>query len=204
MSKRHPASRIRDLHALGQAAFGENLIREALEKQTELQDLALEWHYIGSIQSNKTREVAEHFDWAQSVDREKILLRLSRQRPENLPPLNICLQVNIDEEPQKSGAFAGDVPELAEIALGLPGIRLRGLMAIPRVISESGGASLESFLLMGALFDKCLARGIELDTLSMGMSADLERAIEAGSTMVRIGTDIFGPRTQTPGPERNP
>ena len=195
VSKRHPAASIRALHALGQVAFGESLLQEAIAKQSELQDLQLEWHFIGTIQSNKTREIASHFDWAQSVDREKLLRRLSEQRPAGRPPLNICLQVNIDREQQKSGAAPEEMPELAQLAATLPGIRLRGLMAIPRVDSPSRGAARESFERMKALFDDCRAQGHEFDTLSMGMSADLEPAILAGSTMVRIGTDLFGKRT---------
>jgi pyridoxal phosphate enzyme (YggS family) len=158
-------------------------------------DLELEWHFIGSIQSNKTREIACHFDWVQSVDREKLLRRLSEQRPANHPPLNVCLQVNIENEAQKSGAAPGDTLKLAALAAGLPGIRLRGLMAIPRVDQSSGGGAQESFERMKTLFDHCRAQGHEIDTLSMGMSADLECAIVAGSTMIRIGTDIFGKRT---------
>jgi len=195
VSKRHPADSVRALHALGQVAFGENLVQEALTKQSELEDLDLDWHFIGSIQANKTREIARHFDWAQSVDREKLLRRLSDQRPAGLSPLNVCLQVNIDEEPQKSGAAPRDTLNLADLAASLPGIRLRGLMAIPRIDNTSGGAALESFERMKALFDDCRAQGHEFDTLSMGMSADLEPAIMAGSTMIRIGTDIFGKTT---------
>lgn len=193
VSKRQPTDRIRAVHALGHTAFGENIVQEALDKQKALDDLALEWHFIGAIQSNKTAEIAAHFDWVQSVDREKVLRRLSDQRPEHLPPLNLCLQINIDEEPQKSGAPADQAVSLAEMAVQLPGVRLRGLMTIPRV-QDGDGASVRSFERMKALYDDCRAAGFDLDTLSMGMSADMERAIRAGSTMVRIGTDIFGPR----------
>lgn len=192
VSKRQPADKIRAVRALGQFAFGENIVQEALGKQKELGDLELEWHFIGPIQSNKTRDIAEHFDWAQSVDRLKLLRRLSDQRPEDLPPLNVCLQVNIDEEPQKAGVMADDTLSLAATAASLPRFRLRGLMAIPKLQSEKEGAAVESFQRMKALFDECRAAGHRLDTLSMGMSADMERAIRAGSTMVRIGTDIFG------------
>lgn len=193
VSKRQPADKVRAVHALGHAAFGENIVQEALDKQKALDDLAIEWHFIGAIQSNKTADIAANFDWAQSVDREKVLRRLSDQRPEHMPPLNVCLQINIDEEPQKSGAPADQAVPLAELAVRLPGVRLRGLMAIPRV-QDGDGASLRSFERMKALYDDCRAAGFDLDTLSMGMSADMERAIRAGSTMVRIGTDIFGPR----------
>lgn len=195
VSKRQPAVQVRALHALGQTAFGENIVQEALAKQSELGDLRLEWHFIGAIQSNKTADIAGHFDWVQSVDREKILRRLSDQRAANRPPLNVLLQVNIDEEPQKAGALAKATPKLAEFAASLPGIRLRGLMAIPRAVEGQHGAALESFERMKALFDACRSAGPDFDTLSMGMSADLERAVQAGSTMVRIGTDLFGPRT---------
>lgn len=194
VSKRHPAEKIRALYGLGRVAFGENVVQEALGKQEELEDLEIEWHFIGSLQSNKTREIAENFDWAQSVDRQKILKRLSDQRPTALNPLNICLQVNIDNEPHKGGCRPEDVLSLAEIANSLPGIMLRGLMAIPRLDEHSGGASEESFKRMQRLYRECQAAGFEFDTLSMGMSADMEQAVAAGSTMVRIGADIFGRR----------
>lgn len=196
VSKRQPIARVRAVYALGQRAFGENVVQEALSRQSELRDLDIEWHFIGAIQSNKTADIAAHFDWAQSVDREKLLRRLSAQRPESLGPLNVCIQVNIDDEPQKAGAAPAEVPALADLAASLPRIRLRGLMAIPALQEISGGASMESFRRMRELFDQCRAAGRDFDTLSMGMSADLERAIMAGSTMVRVGTDIFGPREQ--------
>ncbi len=154
---------------------------------------SLEWHFIGPLQSNKTREVAEHFQWVQSVDRAKLLQRLSNQRPGHLPDLNICIQVNIDREPQKSGVMPEKLSELAQMALSLPGIRLRGLMAIPRIATEIHDPS-DSYARMHSLFRDLIESGINLDTLSMGMSADLEAAIMHGSTMVRIGTDLFGPR----------
>lgn len=194
VSKRHSGDRIRQAFAWGQRAFGENTVQEALGKQAQLAELDIEWHFIGAIQSNKTREIAEHFAWAQGVDREKILRRLSSQRPPALPPLSICLQVNIDAEPQKAGLLPGQVESLAQIAATLPGIRLRGLMAIPANQGAEGAAD-DSFLRTKALFDELRRAGFELDTLSMGMSADMERAIAAGSTMVRVGTDIFGSRT---------
>lgn len=195
VSKGQPARKIRGLNALGQRAFGENFMQEALGKQDELSDLSLEWHFIGHIQSNKTAEIARHFQWAQSVDREKLLNRLSSHRPGQLEPLNVCLQVNVDDEPQKSGVRPRDTLALADLAAGLPRIRLRGLMAIPRVPEDHCGASRASFDCMKDLFDRCREAGHEIDTLSMGMSADLETAIEAGATMVRVGTDLFGPRT---------
>lgn len=195
VSKRQPAEKVRAVHGLGQRAFGENIVQEALAKQAELADLDIEWHFIGPIQSNKTADIAANFDWVQSVDRKKILRRLSEQRPQDLPPLNVCLQVNIDQEPQKAGAAADATPSLAKLAAGLPGIRLRGLMAIPALADDGRGAATVSFERMNALFEECRAAGHDLDTLSMGMSADMERAIMAGSTMVRIGTDIFGERS---------
>jgi pyridoxal phosphate enzyme (YggS family) len=180
------------LSELGQSAFGENVVQEALPKIAETANLGLEWHFIGPIQSNKTRDIAAHFAWAQGVAREKTLKRLADQRDPDLPPLNVCIQVNIDREPQKSGADPDDVERLADIATGLPGLRLRGLMAIPRLDQEAGGDN--SFRRMHSLYRSLAGRGFELDTLSMGMSGDLEAAIAEGSTMVRVGTDLFGPR----------
>ena len=194
VSKRHPAQSVRQLYAAGQRAFGENYVTEALDKQGELGDLPLEWHYIGPVQSNKTVEIAQAFDWVQSVDREKILRRLSHQRPAHRGDLNICIQVNIDREEQKSGVPAEDAEPLAHLAATLPGIKLRGLMAIPRA-PEAGHDASASFHAMNLLYRRLQAAGLPLDTLSIGMSADLEDAIAAGSTMVRIGTDLFGPRT---------
>ena len=193
VSKRHPVERIRFLHDLGQACFGENYVQEALGKMEQLADCCIDWHYIGPIQSNKTREVAGHFAWAQSVDREKILKRLSAQRPVSLPPLNVCIQVNIDREPQKSGVLPEGAETLARQCSELPGIRLRGLMCIPR-IGSTGHDPADSYQQMNRLFRQLLGAGLELDTLSMGMSADLEAAVQHGSTMVRIGTDLLGPR----------
>ncbi len=194
VSKQQTADRIRKLFAAGQGHFGENYVQEALQKQKQLADLDITWHFIGPLQSNKTREVAQHFSWVQSADRPKLLQRLSDQRPPSLPPLNICLQVNIDLEPQKAGAHPGAVPELARLVSQLPGLKLRGLMAIPSVAAaDQTGHS--SFARMKQLFDGLRTEGLELDTLSMGMSADLEAAILAGSTMVRVGTDLFGARS---------
>lgn len=193
VSKRHRASKIIIFNKLGLRSFGENQLQEALVKQEELVNLDLQWHFIGSIQSNKTRSIAEHFQWVQSVDRQKILERLSAQRPDHLPPLNICLQVNIDREPQKAGASPEEILRLADIAMGLDNISLRGLMAIPRMTSDISEQH-ESFRNVKALFEKLKNTGHEVDTLSMGMSSDLEVAISEGSTMVRIGTDLLGPR----------
>lgn len=192
VSKRHPADRIRNLHSAGQLQFGENYVQEALQKQQLLGDLDIIWHFIGPLQANKTREVAEHFHWVQSADREKLLHRLSNQRPPSLPPLNVLLQVNIDLEAQKAGARPEEVAKLAQLANHLPGLKLRGLMAIPSIQTSNPTGS--SFDRMKQLFEKLRADGFELDTLSMGMSVDLESAIEAGSTMVRIGTDLLGER----------
>ena len=193
VSKRHPASRIKALHDLGQTAFGENYVQEAVEKQAQLVGLDLEWHFIGPLQSNKTRDVAHHFDWVQSIDREKVLRRLSEQRPETLPKLNVCIQVNIDREDQKAGVMPENLEKLAHFARDLPNLELRGLMAIPQMTSTSHDPA-ESYGRMNELFRSLIASGIPLDTLSMGMSADLEQAIMQGSTMVRIGTGLFGPR----------
>jgi len=193
VSKGQPACKIRQLFAAGQTEFGENYLQEAMAKQAELADLDLQWHFIGPIQSNKTAEIARRFQWVQSVDRAKILHRLSRQRPGDLPEMNICLQVNIDMETQKSGATPEEIPQLAQLALSLPGIQLRGLMAIPKPEVQEGD-SFPAFQRMHRLF--CRLREIDprIDTLSIGMSSDFEQAIKAGGTMVRIGTDLFGPR----------
>jgi pyridoxal phosphate enzyme (YggS family) len=193
VSKKHPAARIRALHALGQTAFGENRMQEALPKISELEDLDIEWHFIGPLQSNKTAEAATHFDWVQSVDRLKILRRLSSQRPPRMTPLNVLLQVNIDREPQKSGAAPEQAAELATEAAGLPGLRLRGLMAIPRMASADHDPA-DSYRRMHRLYLDLIADGHALDTLSTGMSDDFEAAILHGSTMVRIGTALMGQR----------
>jgi len=195
VSKRHSADTIRALHDLGQAAFGENVVQEALVKIEELKSLKLEWHFIGPVQSNKTRDVAGHFDWVHSVDRVKVLNRLSQQRDRALSPLNVCIQINIDGEPQKAGVTPEGAAKLAELAIQLPRINLRGLMAIPRPGQDIDDPS-NSFYRMAALFGAFQAQGFNLDTLSMGMSADLEAAVAAGSTMVRIGTDLMGSRPQ--------
>lgn len=195
VSKGQPAGKIRQLFAAGQAAFGENYLQEALAKQAQLADLELQWHFIGPIQSNKTGEIARHFQWVQSVDRAKILQRLSRQRPDELPNLNICLQVNIDQEAQKAGASPEEIPRLAELANALPRLRLRGLMAIPKPASSKSD-TFPAFQRMHRMFCQLRASDPAIDTLSIGMSSDFEQAIRAGGTMVRIGTDLFGPRRQ--------
>jgi len=194
VSKRHPAKKVLALSRLGVTAFGENHLQEALLKQAELAQLDLQWHFIGAIQSNKTQQIAANFQWVQSVDRAKILLRLDRQRPASSDPLDICLQVNIDQEPQKSGATEEEIMQLAELAHGLDNIRLRGLMAIPK-LSNSLQQQQDSFRRVRLLFEDLRRAGHDIDTLSMGMSADMEVAIAEGSTMVRIGTDLMGKRT---------
>lgn len=190
VSKTKPAEAIREAHGAGLHDFGENYLQEALDKQTQLADLPLIWHFIGPIQSNKTRPIAEHFAWVHSVDRLKIAERLSDQRPTDLPPLNICLQVNVSGEDSKSGCTPAELPALAAAVAALPGLRLRGLMAIPepsdeRAVQEAAFARLRE--LQASL-------NLGLDTLSMGMSHDLEAAISQGATWVRIGTALFGAR----------
>ncbi len=195
VSKTFPADDVRQAHAAGQNAFGENYIQEGVDKITALRDLPLEWHCIGPIQSNKTRLVAEHFDWVHSVDRLKIAQRLSDQRPEHLPPLQLCLQVNTDGGPTKSGAQPEDVLELARAVAALPRVVLRGLMTIPDPV-EGFEAEVALHRRATALFEQVRTELAlpHFDTLSMGMTADLEAAIAAGSTMVRVGTAIFGKR----------
>lgn len=192
VSKTFPASAVREAFAAGARAFGENYVQEGLAKIGELADLRdqIEWHLIGPLQSNKTKPVAEHFDWVHSVDRLKIAERLAEQRPAHLAPLNVCLQVNISEEASKSGLVPADVPALAAQVAALPRLKLRGLMAIP----EPGPSALAQHQAMAALFGALKAEGLALDILSLGMSADLEDAIRAGSTMVRVGSAIFGAR----------
>ena len=191
VSKTFPGSAVREAFAAGARAFGENYVQEGLAKAQELADLPIEWHLIGPLQSNKTRPVAEAFDWVHSVDRLKIAERLSEQRPAAMPPLNICLQVNISAEASKSGLLPADVAALAHQVAALPRLTLRGLMAVP----EPGPGALAQHQAMAALFEALRAEGLALDTLSLGMSADLEDAIRAGSTMVRVGSAIFGART---------
>jgi pyridoxal phosphate enzyme (YggS family) len=187
----------------GQTAFGENYVQEALDKMAAVHAAApearLSWHFIGPIQSNKTRQIAEHFDWVHSVDREKIARRLAEQRPAGLPPLNICLQVNISAEDSKSGLSPVELPAVARTVAALPGLRLRGLMAIPAP-SGSEQEQRAAFRQLRELAQQLSADGIVCDTLSMGMSADLDAAIAEGATIVRIGTAIFGQRqTHQPG-----
>ena len=184
---------VRLAHAAGQTAFGENYIQEAVDKITALHGLPLEWHCIGPIQSNKTRLVAEHFDWVHSIDRLKIAQRLSEQRPENLPPLQVCIQVNVDGGATKSGVAPQDLPALAQAVAALPRLQLRGLMTIPEP-AETAAQMHAVHAQAKALFEALRRQGLPLDTLSMGMSADLDAAIAEGSTLVRVGTAIFGKR----------
>ena len=193
VSKTFGPEAVREAFSAGQSVFGENYIQEAVEKIALLQGLPLQWHCIGPIQSNKTRLVAAHFDWAHTVDRLKIAQRLSEQRPEGMAPLQVCIQVNIDGGPTKAGVSPGEALALAQEVSRLPGIRLRGLMTIPEPVADFA-AQKAVHLRTKALFDELNAAGLALDTLSMGMTADLEAAIAAGSTMVRVGTAIFGSR----------
>lgn len=193
VAKTFPATALRAAHAAGQRAFGENYLQEALAKQAELADLDLEWHFIGPLQSNKTRPVAEHFAWVHSVERLKIAERLADQRPAALPPLNVCVQVNVSGEASKSGCAPGEAPALCRAVAALPRLRLRGLMAIPEPTQDSALAR-RRFAALRTLRDELNAAGLALDTLSMGMSDDLEAAIMEGATIVRVGTAIFGER----------
>jgi len=190
VSKTKPAQDLREAYAAGLRDFGENYLQEALGKQLELADLPLIWHFIGPIQSNKTRAIAEHFDWVHSVDRLKIAQRLSEQRPADLPPLNICIQVNVSGEASKSGCTPADLPALANAINALPRLKLRGLMAIPEP-TEDRAAQDAAFAAVQSLQ---ASLNLPLDTLSMGMSHDLESAIAQGATWVRIGTALFGAR----------
>jgi len=193
VSKAFPAADIEAAAAAGQRLFGESYLNEALEKMERLAHLRLGWHFIGPIQSNKTRRLAEHFDWIQSLDRLKIARRLNEQRPEGLPPINVLLQVNISGEASKAGLEPGALPETAEAVQSLPRLKLRGLMAIPARTSRFGEQR-AAFARLRELYEALREQGMPLDTLSMGMSGDLEAAIAEGSTLVRVGTGIFGPR----------
>ena len=190
VSKTKPAGALREAHAAGIRDFGENYLQEARAKQLELADLPLCWHFIGPIQSNKTRDIAEHFAWVHSVDRLKIAQRLSEQRPAELAPLNICIQVNVSGEASKSGCTPADLPALAAAISALPRVKLRGLMAIPEP-TEDRTEQDAAFATVRTLQESL---NMGLDTLSMGMSHDLESAIAQGATWVRIGTALFGAR----------
>ena len=192
VSKTFPADAVRAAHAAGQRAFGENYVQESIDKIDALADLraSLEWHFIGPLQSNKTRAVAERYDWVHSIDRLKIAQRLAEQRPAHLPPLNVCVQVNISGEASKSGVAPAEV---ARAVAALPSLRLRGLMAIPEPAADLDAQRVPHRALR-TLFDALRADGLPLDTLSIGMSADLEAAVLEGATIVRVGTAIFGAR----------
>lgn len=193
VSKTRTADEIRDLANYGHLEFGENYVQEAIDKMTLLEDLALTWHFIGPIQKNKTKLIAQHFNWVQSIDREVVATRLNDQRPDALPKLNVCVQVNIDEESTKSGVAPEQAVELARHIDQLPNLQLRGLMAIPAITQKHIGQQ-NPFVRMHELFQQMRVNGFGLDTLSMGMSSDYAEAIAAGANMVRVGTAIFGPR----------
>ncbi len=192
VSKTRQADEIRALAALGVTDIGENYLQEALSKQDALADLPLTWHFIGPIQSNKTRDIATRFDWVHSVDRDKIARRLNDQRPGHLPPLNVCLQINIDDEDSKSGVALEAVPALAAQIQALPNLRLRGLMTIPRAGAADGNRA--AFRVLAMTLSQLRHTIASLDTLSMGMSDDFEVAIAEGATLIRLGTALFGPR----------
>jgi PLP dependent protein len=198
VSKTFPAAAVLEALAAGQNRFGENYLQEALDKMAAVQagapGRAVEWHFIGPIQSNKTRPIATHFDWVHTVERLKVAQRLSEQRPPELAPLNICLQVNISGEASKSGAAPAELPALARAVAALPRLRLRGLMAIPEP-QHDVALQRAAFGKVRALFEALRAEGFDLDTLSMGMSADMQAAIAQGATIVRVGTAIFGSRS---------
>jgi pyridoxal phosphate enzyme (YggS family) len=193
VSKTFPAAAVREAYAAGQSVFGESYVQEALGKMAALRDLQLEWHFIGPIQGNKTRAIAENFAWVHSVDRLKIAERLSAQRPEALPPLNVCIQVNVSEEESKSGVALHEAAHLARSVAALPRLRLRGLMTIPAP-AQDREAQRKPFARLRELMLDLNRHGLQLDTLSMGMSQDLEAAILEGATIVRVGSAIFGSR----------
>ncbi len=193
VSKRQSAAKIREAYAAGQCAIGENYLQEALDKMAQLTDLAIEWHFIGAIQSRKCQAIAEHFAWVHSVDRLKIAAKLSQARPDPLHALNICLQVNVNQEASKAGVSLEQLPELADHVARLPGLRLRGLMTIPAA-TEDVTEQHHNFMQVYEASQRLIKQGLSLDTLSMGMSQDFPAAIAAGATLIRIGTGIFGPR----------
>lgn len=193
VSKAQPADAIRAAYLAGQKIFGENYLQEALDKQALLEDLNIEWHFIGPIQSNKTQPISQHFSWVHSVDRLKIAQRLNDARPDHLPPLQICLQVNVSNESSKSGVAPNDVLALATQIQQMPKLKLRGLMAIPAP-SHDEAQQTAQFKQVRQCYDALLAHGLELDTLSIGMSDDYQAAIAQGATFVRIGSALFGAR----------
>ncbi len=193
VSKAQPASAIREAYQAGQAVFGENYLQEALDKQAQLSDLNIEWHFIGPIQSNKTQPISQHFSWVHSVDRLKIAQRLNESRPEGLPPLQVCIQDNISNEDSKSGVLPDDLAALAAEIRKLPKLKLRGLMAIPAPTQDIN-QQIAQFKRVRQCYDALLAKGFTLDTLSIGMSDDYPAAIAQGATLVRIGSALFGAR----------
>lgn len=193
VSKAQPPSAIREAYAAGQAVFGENYLQEALDKQAQLTDLNIEWHFIGPIQSNKTQPISQNFAWVHSVDRLKIAQRLNDARPEDLAPLQVCIQVNVSNEDSKSGVLPEDLSALAAEIIKLPRLKLRGLMAIPAPTSDSS-QQIAQFKRVRECYDALRAAGLTLDTLSIGMSDDYQAAIAQGATFVRIGSALFGAR----------
>lgn len=194
VSKTFPAAAVKDVARLGQTSFGENYVQEAVDKIAELQDLDLDWHFIGPIQSNKTRQIAEHFSWVHSVDRLRIAERLAAQRPYSMDALKVFIQVNISGEDSKSGCSPAELPALAHAVQALPRMQLVGLMAVPEPVADEA-LQRTRFASLRQLQQQLQAEGLDLPHLSMGMSADLEAAIQEGATMVRVGTAIFGSRT---------
>ena len=192
-SKTNPPEKLREAWEAGQTVFGENYLQEGLIKIRALSDLPIEWHFIGPIQSNKTKPIAENFSWVHSIDREKIATRLSSARPESLPPLEVCVQVNVSGEVTKSGVDPEQAVELTAFVSQLPRLKLRGLMAVPELTSATA-LQREQFQVMRAIFEQLKRDGFDVDTLSMGMSEDMDIAIAEGATIVRVGTAIFGPR----------
>jgi len=194
VSKTFPPEAVRAVHGLGQRAFGENYVQEGVQKIADLSDLSdLEWHLIGPLQSNKAALAASRFAWVQSVDRTRIAERLSAARPDGLPPLSVCIQINASGESSKSGVAPGQAVALAQVVAGFPRLVLRGIMGIPEPTADAGRRR-SQFRVLREAFEACRAAGLPLDTLSMGMSADLEDAIAEGATLVRVGTSIFGTR----------
>ena len=193
VSKAQSALAIREAYAAGQKLFGENYLQEALDKQSQLADLAIEWHFIGPIQSNKTQLIAQHFNWVHSIDRLKIAQRLNDARPETLAPLQVCIQVNISNEESKSGVTQQELETLASAISKLPRLKLRGLMAIPEPSNDNNKQRIQ-FKQVRECYDALLEKGFSLDTLSIGMSDEYQIAIEEGATIVRIGSALFGAR----------
>ncbi len=193
VSKAQPASAIREAYVAGQTLFGENYLQEALDKQADLADLPIEWHFIGPIQSNKTQPIAQNFAWVHSVDRLKIAQRLNDARPAGLPPLQICIQVNVSNEESKSGVEPGELENLAQAITALPRLKLRGLMAIPAPTLDTNQQQAQ-FKQVRQCYDALCAKGLALDTLSIGMSDDYPVAIAEGATIVRVGSALFGAR----------